>query len=116
VWTFLRPSEQLKTGDIKEKRCGKGEKMWAAIGQEIRTGLVPLDGDPEAPRGGVTGRVIVELCRAFLPIILEPGDVFIHDGASVHTACIVRAIFQEMRVKVIVWPPYSPDLNPIKNL
>jgi hypothetical protein len=72
VWTFLRPSEQLQTGDVKEYRCGKGVKkmFWAAFGQDIRTGLVPLDGDPLAARGGVTGWVIVQLYRSFLPTIL----------------------------------------------
>ena len=54
VWTFLRPSEQLVEGDVKEIRCGKGVKkmVWAAFGQDIHTGIGPLDGDPESPRGG----------------------------------------------------------------
>jgi transposase len=39
-----------------------------------------------------------------------------HDGATVHTARIVKAILDEMGVMVMIWPPYSPDLNPIENL
>jgi len=118
VWTFLRPSEQLIERDVKERRCGKSVKkmLWAAFGQDARTGLVPLDGDPESARGGVTARVIVEVYCAFLPVILEPGDIFMQDGASVHTARIVKRILQEMGVTVMDWPPYSPDLNPIENL
>jgi transposase len=118
VWTWLRPAEQLVQGDIKEKRVGKGIKkmFWAAFGEGIRTGLLPLDGDPESARGGITGRVIVEVYRAFLPTILRPGDIFMHDGASVHTARIVRAILTELGIVVMVWPAYSPDLNPIENL
>jgi len=118
IWTFLRPSEQLLQGDVKERRCGKSVKkmFWAAFGQDIRTGLVPLDGDPEAARGGVTGWVITEVYRAFLPTILVPGDTFMHDGASVHTARIVKRLLNEMGVQVMVWPLYSPDLNPIENL
>ena len=56
VWTFLRPSEQLIHRDVKEKRCRKGMKkmFWAAFGQEERTGLVPVDRDPLAARGGVS--------------------------------------------------------------
>jgi transposase len=77
---------------------------------------VPLDGDPESRRGGVTNRVIVKVYQAFLPMILEPGDIFMHDGVSVHTAHIMTAILREMGVIVMVWPPYSPDLNPIENL
>ena len=39
-----------------------------------------------------------------------------HDGAKVHTARIVTAILNEMGVEVMIWPPYSPDLNLIENL
>lgn len=39
-----------------------------------------------------------------------------HDGASVHTAGIVKQLLVEMGIKVMNWPPYSPDLNPIENL
>lgn len=38
------------------------------------------------------------------------------DGASVHRAHIVKQILAEMRIKILIWPPYSPDLNPIENL
>jgi len=39
-----------------------------------------------------------------------------HDNASVHTARVVRAVLTGLGVRVMVWPPYSPDLNPIENL
>ena len=118
VWTFLRPSEQLLQGDIKEKRCGHSVKQmfWGAFGHNHRTGLLALEGDPDSARNGVTARIIVEVYRAFLPTILEPGDIFMHDGASTHTAYIVRDVLQEMGIEVMIWPPYSPDLNPIENL
>ena len=118
VWTFTRPCDQLVKHDIQEKRCGKSVKkmFWAAFGQDTRTGLIPLDGDPDSRRGGITARVIVSLYEAFLPTILQPGDIFMQDNASVHTARITRAILQSMGVSTMIWPPYSPDLNPIENL
>jgi hypothetical protein len=60
--------------------------------------------------------VIRDLYTDFLPTIVRPGNIFIHDGALVHTARIVQAILQEIGVKVIDWPPYSPNLNLIENL
>jgi len=39
-----------------------------------------------------------------------------HDNASVHTAKVVRAVLTGLGVRVMIWPPYSPDLNPIENL
>ncbi len=104
MWTFLWPSEQLIQGDVKEKRSRKSKKemFWAAFGQDHCTGLVALDGDPESARGGVTISVIIEVYRAFLPMTLEPGDIFMQGGASVHTAHIVMAILREMGVTVMV--------------
>lgn len=118
TWTFTRPCNQLREHDIQEIRCGKSVKkmLWAAFGQDTRTGLIPLDGDPDSARGGVSARVIVDLYTAFLPSILQPGDIFMQDNASVHTARIVRTTLQNMGVNMMVWPAYSPDLNPIENL
>jgi transposase len=39
-----------------------------------------------------------------------------HNGAIVHTIQIIKAILDEIGVIVIIWPPYSPNLNLIKNL
>lgn len=90
--------------------------FWAAFGFNRRTGLLPLEGDPEAARGGVTAWIIRGVYESFLPDILGPGDIFMHDGASVHRAYIVRELLENMGVEVMIWPPYSPDLNPIENL
>lgn len=35
--------------------------FWAAFGEDIHTGLIPLDGDEDAPRGGISARVIRDL-------------------------------------------------------
>jgi len=90
--------------------------FWAAFGDNVRTGLIPLDGDPDSERGGVSGRVIRDLYEAFLPEFVRPGDIFMHDGAPVHRAHVVIEILQQLDITVMVWPPYSPDLNPIENL
>jgi transposase len=119
VWTFVRPRDQVRLGDVQPVRCsGKGVKkmLWAAFGHDRRTGLVPLDGDPEAARGGVSSWVIKELYQAFLPDIMVPDGEFMHDGAGPHRGHIVKDILREMNIRVMSWPPYSPDLNPIENL
>jgi transposase len=37
------------------------------------------------------------------------------DGASIHTACIIKNWLQEKSIEILNWPPYSPDLNPIEH-
>lgn len=118
IWTFTRPHDQLYEKDIHAIPCGKGIKQmfWAAFGERMRTGLVPLDGDPGSRRGGVTGDIINILYQSFLPDLLQPGDIFMHDNAPVHTTGAVQATLDELGVEVMIWPPHSPDLNPIENL
>lgn len=46
--------------------------FWGAFCFNRRTSLYPLTGDPESPRGGVTGRRILECLQDQLPTIAEP--------------------------------------------
>ena len=38
------------------------------------------------------------------------------DNAPIHTSKEAKDFFKSKNIKVIDWPPYSPDLNPIQNL
>lgn len=90
--------------------------LWAGFGHGVCTGLVPPDGDPDSPCGGVTSRVTHDVYRAFLPELAGPGDIFMHDNAPLRTAGIICQLLAEMQIEVMIWPPYSPNLNPIENL
>lgn len=111
IWTFLSPREALRVQDVQEaRRLGAVRQMfWAAFGHGSRTPLVPLVGN-------VNAIGIYELYSFILPWFLQPGDIFMHDNASVYTARIVKVLLEELGVDLMVWPPYSPDLNPIENL
>lgn len=120
-WTFIQPCEQPKTGQIQGLPYrGKQVKQmfWAAFSLSTRrTGLIPLFGDPNSERGGVTSIVIEELYRRILPTLLQYQDsIFQHDNAPTHTAFIVRETLGKLDIEVMDWPPHSPDLNPIENL
>ncbi len=90
--------------------------FWTALGFGVRTELVPIQGDPQAARGGVTARVYKEVLNQHLSPILQFGSIFMHDNALIHTGHLIREWLTENRVEVMDWPPYNPDLNPIENL
>jgi transposase len=99
---------------------GKQSKQifWAYFsGAPRKTRLIPLYGDPNTERKGITKEVIYTLYRGILPTLLANKDtIFQHNNAPTHTAYIVQELLREMGVNVIDWPPCSPDLNPIENL
>ena len=48
--------------------------------------------------------------------MLDYDSIFMQDNAPIHKAHAVTKWLEEMGIEVVDWPPYSPDLNPIKNL
>ena len=42
--------------------------------------------------------------------------IFQQDNSPIHTSKITNEYFSVANLKVLEWPPYSPDLNPIENL
>lgn len=92
--------------------------FWAAFsGAKRRTSLILLFGDPNSERGGVNRFVIEELYRRVLPtLIVNQDSIFQHNNAPTHTAYVVQNALAKIEIKVIEWPPHSPDLNPIENL
>ncbi len=53
---------------------------------------------------------------AMIPSLWKPGVTFMQDTAPIQGAKKVAAWFKEHIMPVMVWPPYSPDLNPIEHL
>lgn len=46
----------------------------------------------------------------------EPKSVLVMDNASFHCSEQIVLMCEEARVKLVYFPPYSPDVNPIKEL
>ncbi len=91
--------------------------IWAAFYGSTKSEAVVLKGDPTSARGGVTAQRYLDCIKEHLPPLMEgENKVFMQDGASVHTAHIVRDWLAEKGYQVMEWPPYSPDLNPIEHL
>lgn len=90
--------------------------FWGAIRYGVKSDLAICFGDPNAKKGGVTARVYKQILEEELPGLMEPHITFMQDNAPIHTSKLLKDWLAEMGFKVLSWPPYSPDLNPIENL
>ena len=47
---------------------------------------------------------------------MNPNLMLMQDGAPGHAGGSTRTELAERGIRVMVWPPYSPDLNPIETI
>ena len=88
----------------------------ATFSFRCHTNLVVMEGDQNAKRGGVIAKVYIKVLIEYLPTILNDDSIFMQDNAPIHKAHKVQDFLRDLRIDVMVQPPYSPNLNPIKNL
>ncbi|VTT73332.1 unnamed protein product, partial [Fusarium fujikuroi] len=55
--------------------------FYGAINYNKPSTVIPLPGDPESKRGGVTGRHILSCLQSYLPDLIEKGETFQHNNA-----------------------------------
>ena len=86
--------------------------VWGAFWSQ---GTVPL----QRIRGNITAQTYTEVLeQRLLPLYQRhnPPRIFQQDNARPHTARHTTEWFADHNIAVMVWPPQSPDLNPIENL
>jgi len=66
--------------------------------------------------GTLNTDVMVTYVNNVLGPNLLPGDIVVLDGLSVHRSDQVRQAIESFGAKILVLPPYSPELNPIEHL
>ncbi|SCN95868.1 uncharacterized protein FFB20_10071 [Fusarium fujikuroi] len=121
-WSFYRAGERLHKDKVQARRrpVRHSQMFYGAINYDKPSTVVPLPGDPESERGGVTGRRILSCLQSYLPDLIEEGETFQHDNARTFTCRKVqdwlRPWARRRGVFLADWPPYSPDLSPVENL
>jgi hypothetical protein len=60
-------------------------------------------------------------CEHTVPVIVNylfnhPGLYFQQDGGAGHKAVETLALLKSWNVRLIFWPPFSPDLSPIEDI
>ena len=87
--------------------------IWGAFSASGKAELVVREGHQN-------GQQCVEVMEtSLLPFAeVHHGQDFIfqQDNASIHTAKVTKAWFEDKNVTVLDWPAKTPDLNPIETL
>ena len=103
-------------------RAPRGERCRAAIphGHWKTTTFVAglrLTGmtAPMVLDGPMNGPAFLAYVEQVLVPTLKPGDIVIMDNLAPHKAAGVRKAIEDAGAKLLLLPPYSPDLNPIEN-
>jgi DDE superfamily endonuclease len=90
--------------------------IWGTIWLGGRSDLVIMERDKESKKGGYSTNSYLQVLKEEIPKCFEPGRTFIQDNASIHTAKKIKKWFKDNAILLLNWPPYSPDMNPIKHV
>lgn len=114
VWT--KPGEKLADKNVQKtmKHGGGSIMMWGCFAWSGVGNLEKIDGIMTADSYiSILKRNLKESARK---VGLGKKYIFQQDNDPKHTAHKTTAYFRASRIKVLEWPPQSPDLNPIENL
>ncbi|GBM22017.1 Transposable element Tc3 transposase [Araneus ventricosus] len=96
------------------RQSGDGSVMvWAAFGFNGQVGLAFLDGRQNSPK---YIEILENHLMPFAENIAGQNWEYQHDNAPTHTSSATKNYLNSKNVTVLVWPPMSPDLNPIENV
>ena len=122
-WCFRFPWEKWKPEMLDPTGTNKkpAQMVWACVwlderGHPRRSKLIIMERDPNAKTRGYSAKSYMEaLTKGLLPHYRR-SQLFMQDNAGIHRSRAVAAFFREHHITSIVWPAYSPDLNPIEHL
>ncbi|RUL95689.1 transposase, partial [Rhizobium chutanense] len=66
--------------------------------------------------GPINANAFLTYVEKELAKTLSPGDIVVLDNLGSHKGQAVRRAIRKTGARLIVLPPYSPDLNPIEQL
>ncbi|TKA64438.1 hypothetical protein B0A49_10136 [Cryomyces minteri] len=115
VWSTL--SQKWEKDFVAEHPTAKEIRVmvWAAFYGGGRSNCFVMCRDQNAKKKGYPSISYAEALRDQLPLIYQPGMVFMQDSAGIHTSSLTKDWLREHGIHVLTWPPYSPDLNPIEH-
>ena len=83
-------------------------------GDGQRSDLLILERDFESKKHGYSANSYLALLEDLVVLNYTDDLIFIQDNTLIYTTRKVKKWFEERGIRVIDWPPYSPDLNLIE--
>lgn len=96
-----------ETPEIERPAGGPRLNMLGAIAADGRSAL-------RRHIGPVNGTTFVKFLQEDLAPNLRKGDILIMDRASIHRVAPVATLMEQIGVKIMLLPAYSPEFNPIE--
>jgi hypothetical protein len=118
-YVFRTPNQKWDREMVTGRSTGKGlsQMFWGCIWKGGRSPLYRMNRDHTLPTNGYNSTSYCETLRlALLPDWDDWVDLFQQDNALIHTLRLTSAFMQYHLITTLIWPPYSPDLNPIEHL
>ncbi|KAG1167995.1 hypothetical protein G6F70_009369 [Rhizopus microsporus] len=116
-WTWVQEGAALQDHDVNQvhKHSGGSIFLWGCIIAEGPGNLVKID-------GGLDSALYCQILEEDLLGTLDYYEIsknhvyLLHDNDPKHRSKMTQEWLKSNEVKVIDWPAYSPDLNPIENM
>lgn len=122
-WVWRLPIQKWSHDMVEEAPTGRqpARMVWGAIwltedGAARRSPLVIMTRDLRSPGRGYTSWSYIKALQEGLSPVYNRGELFMQDNSRVHTAQSSLDWLEVHDVRLLDWPPYSPDLNPIEHM
>ena len=89
--------------------------VWGMVSLNCKSDMVTVNGNLNARRYR-DENLAEQVEPHFDDHALADRPIFMHDGATPHTARISMAFLCQSAMEVLPWPSLSPDLNPIEHV
>ena len=116
AWKWANRSDTTEREVIPTVKFGGGHLMlWGCISRKGVGGFCRIDGNMDSS-------LYCEILQGELKDTITMHDldpetvIFQHDNDPKHKSKAATICLEEMRLRVLEWPPQSPDLNPIEHL